>query len=90
MAVILNIGFSRYLLPDNVNVNLLIKSLSKAKELDGNFNSDTAKYFYSIRENKVEIQITIVSDADIIPAEKRKNIPPQPGLLFHAKDITTP
>jgi hypothetical protein len=90
MAVILDIGYAHFLLPESANVNLIIKSLSKARKMRRDYDVENMKYTYTYRDTEYELSLNIVSDADIIPAEKTKKLPPQPGLLFHAKDITTP
>ena len=85
MAVILNIGYTHFLLPESANVNLIIKSLSHAKKLEREYDQEKGKYFYYHNETMVDIEVKIVSSADIIPAEKPEKIPPQHNLLFHPK-----
>ena len=82
MKTLLTIGHNHFILPDSANVNVLLKALSSAKEVDDNWTGNT--YQYVLTDKAPRIEVKMINEKHIIdPKKNRKAIPEKAGPDAH-------
>lgn len=76
MKYILRIDYQHYALPENANVNTLLKLLSAARKVDNHFTQGGDFY---VLKGHPEVVITAVPSDHIVDRNKRKAIPESTG-----------
>ena len=76
MKTILTIGYHHYELPASANVNLILKALSGAVEMEKNWHE--GNYYYTPAKDPGALQVKLVDNKFVIDG-KRKIIPEHSG-----------
>jgi hypothetical protein len=91
MPTILQIHYTRLLIPDSVNVNTLLNSLRGAKLVDRDYKGfrGRERYVFTI-EGTPEIGVEIVSKDQVKEAKKPLGIPEKASPDANGKDFFRP
>ena len=89
MKTILKIGYRKYLLPKGADFGKLLKSLGEAMPVESKWEKDREVYFPDARENRGEIEITMVPDQNVL-VTRRKLLAEKSGPEANGEDITSP
>lgn len=76
MKYILRIDYQHYALPENANVNTLLKLLSDARAVDHHYTQSGDFY---VLKGQPEVVITAVPSDRVVDRNKRKAIPETTG-----------
>ena len=84
MKTLLSIGYSRFILPANTNVNAVIAALQKATPVREDYRDGKCLYYPEAREGRmVNISIQLVPDDSVINTKALKRLPEQAGPDAH-------
>ena len=77
MKTILTIGHAHYVLPASANVNVIMKALSGAVQVDDRWND--GETFYHPMDRSVRVKAELVQDRFVIDRKKLKRLPQHAG-----------
>ena len=73
MKTIIRIGYQDYLLPASANVNLLLKTLGDAVELESKLESkflDAQQIYFPCKDHR-EIEVRVVRDSQVLDGKQK-------------------
>jgi hypothetical protein len=77
MKQILTIGHQHFVLPATANLNLLLKTLSSAREVEKRWHESTT--YWDLLTRECAFKVELVKDSAVIDPASRKRIPEQTG-----------